>query len=177
MKAKLVMLTLLATSTLAHATLIDLTPGGFSVNNPPPAYLQFLKQWLKPATFLIAGANINGSQVDWSPFCLFGPANFSIDSQRTNALVGWNLADTNGYFMQYVLVEGQGGFDNLYGITGQSFRFNGMGFVTIDGQIPFQAIVFFGTNIVPETLNSFVAFAIAVVGLLLTYKVQRRRIA
>jgi hypothetical protein len=134
MKAKLVMLTLLATSTLAHATLIDLTPGGFSVNNPPPAYLQFLKQWLKPATFLIPGANINGSQVDWSPFCLFGPANFSIDSHGTNALVGWNLADTNGYIMQYVLVEGQGGFDNLYGITGQSFRFNGMGFVTIDGQ-------------------------------------------
>jgi hypothetical protein len=178
MKTKLAILTLLATSTLAHATLIDLTPGGFSINNPPPIVQDFLVQWVHQETTIIAGANINGTQVTWSPFTTFGPGNFSIlMSDPTSALVGWNLTNTNGYYQQYVLFEGTAGQDNLYRVGGASRFLDSNEFVTIDGQTAFIAIIFFGSDHVPDALDSLVAFAIAVVGLLLTYKLRRRRIA
>jgi opacity protein-like surface antigen len=170
---------LLATSA-AHANLIDLTPGGWAWDNIPPVVQQFFQQWNHGQTLIIAGANVNGTQVDWSPFTLFGAANFSIEPLSQDANVGWNLTNTNGYFMQYIWVTGMGGpdqiTDNLYGVRGQSFCFEGTRLVTINGVLPISSIVFLGTNVVPETVNTGWLLFFAVVGPLLTYKARQRRI-
>jgi hypothetical protein len=64
-------------------------------------------------------------------------------------VVGWNLTQTNGFFLQFVLVEGVEGFDNIYRPLGSDIH-TGSGSVTIDELHQIQAIVFFGTNVVPE---------------------------
>jgi len=160
-----------------HADLIDLTPGGFSFANEPPAFVAFLQEWIHGQTVLIAGANIDGNTVTWSPFTMFGPPNFSIDLQQPNANVSWNLTDTAGYFTRYIWVDGSGDSnqitDNLYAVTGD-FRFDGEGLVTIDGINPITSIAFFGNN-VPDEANTGALFVLAIGALLLAYEAQRRR--
>jgi hypothetical protein len=102
MKTKLTILALCVSALTAQADLIDLTPGGFAWNNLPPVFEQFLQRWNHGSTMIIAGANIDGTTVNWSPFCIFGPDNFGIDPQGVNANVTWNLTNTGGYFMQYI---------------------------------------------------------------------------
>jgi hypothetical protein len=169
---------LLATSA-AHASLIDLTPGGFSWDNQPPVFSNWLYHIQSRTSFLIAGANINGSEVQWSPYTMFGPDNFKIAPQQPDAFTAWNLTDTSGHFLQYICVSGFGPdnqiTDNLYRVTGRDI-FNSSGFVTIDGQRSITSIVFYGTNIVPETVNTGWLLFFAVVGVLLTYKARPRGI-
>ena len=179
MKTKLAILVLILSAATSQANLIDLTPGGFAWNNLPPVFEQFLQRWNHGDTLIIAGANINGTTVNWSPFTLFGPPNFGINPQQPNANVTWNLTDTSGYFMQYIWVTGSGGSsqitDNLYGVTGNPFRFEGDGLVTINGLNPITSIVFLGTNVVPDKANTGALFVLAIGALLLTYEAQRRR--
>ena len=146
----------LLASSVTHAGLIDLTPGGYDVNNRPPAVVDFLNKVDITITRL-ADAEISGSTVDWSPFTLFGPGNFSIDPQGLSANVGWNLTNTYGYFMQYISVfsVGVGAEANLYAVTGPvPFQIQGSGLVTIDGQVPISIIRFYGTKAVPETVSA-----------------------
>jgi hypothetical protein len=82
---------------------------------------------------------------------------------------------TEGFFLQYVLLEGVGGRDNIYRPRGLD-RFEGQSFATIDQLTSIQAIIFYGTNVVPETVNTGWLLFFAVVGLLLTYKLRQRRI-
>jgi hypothetical protein len=109
MSARLLLLALLASS--AHAALVDLTPGGFSENSPPPIFL-----WLIETQTQIAGANIINNQVVWSPFEPLGPQQFSISPFGANAFVSWNTFGT-GYVCQYVLVEGNNGRANIYAVA------------------------------------------------------------
>jgi hypothetical protein len=172
MKLKLALVSIfLGCVSSIHATLIDLTPGGFAWNNLPPVFERFLRDWNR-TTILIAGTNISGNTVNWSPFTLFGPDNFSIEAQGPNANVGWNLTDTGGYFMQYIWVTGTVDSsqitDHLYRVSGQFFRFDGSGLVTIDGQLPISSILFFGTNIIPDTGTTLLLFAFALAFVVLT---------
>jgi hypothetical protein len=171
MKTKLIIIGLLATANSSHATLIDLTPGGFPIGNAPPIYNELLTQHSQ-----IAGANINGSSVIWSPFEPFGRNEFSITSLGTGALLSWDLSLTDGFKFQYLLLEGIGGIDNIYRVPGVEYV-NGTGYAEIDGLTQIQAIIFYGTNVMPETVNTGWLLFFAVVGLLLTYKLRQRRIA
>jgi hypothetical protein len=179
MKRKLAILALILSAATSQANLIDLTPGGFAWNNLPPVFEDFLQRWIHNSTTLIAGANIDGTQVDWSPYTLFGPDNFGIDLLQPNANVSWNLTDTSGYFMQYIWITGSGDpsqiTDHLYAVSGQFFRYDGNGFVTIDGLNPITSIVFFGTNNVPDEANAGALLLLVVSAVLLTYQAQRRR--
>lgn len=170
---------LLVSAATSQANLIDLTPGGFAWNNLPPVFEQFLQRWNHGDTLIIAGANIDGTTVDWSPFCIFGPDNFGINPQQPNANVTWNLTDTSGYFLQYIWVTGNGDpsqiTDHLYGVTGNPFRFEGDGLVTINGLNPITSIAFLGTNVVPDEANTGTLLLLAVSAILLTYKAQRRK--
>jgi len=109
---------------------------------------------------------------------MFGPDNFKIAPQQPDAFTTWNLTDTSGYFLQYISVSGFGPdnqiTDNLYRVTGRDI-FNSSGFVTINGQRSTTSIVFYGTNIVPETVNTG-ALLLAAIAILLTYKARPRRI-
>jgi hypothetical protein len=172
MKTKLTIL-LIALTSSAHANLIDLTPGGFSLLNIPP---NIVPQFIYMSTHQLAGANINGNTVTWSPFEPFGPAQFTITPLGTDAIVSWNLANTGGFMFQYLFLGSNNYQANLYRVPFPEL-INGTAYVTIDGLSNIDEIIFSGTNILPERLNCFVAFAIAVVGLLLTYKLQRRRTA
>jgi VPDSG-CTERM motif len=153
----------LLASSVANAILIDLTPGGFAWNNRPAVFDKFLRDWNHEVTTLIAGANINGTTVNWSPFTLFGPANFSIVPQGPNTNVSWNLTNTDGYFMQYIWVTSEGGpgqvTDNLYRVRGA--RFEGDGSVIIDGFKTITSIVFLGTNTIPDTGTTLLLFGLA----------------
>jgi VPDSG-CTERM motif len=170
MKLKLVLISiLLGCISSVHATLIDLTPGGFAWNNRPPVFERFLFDWNHRTTSIIAGANINGSTVNWSPFTLFGPNNFSINPEGPNADVGWNLTNTDGYFMQYIWVTGEGDSsqitDHLYRVDSLT-RFEGNGFVIIDGFDTITSMVFLGTNTVPDTGTTLFLFGIGLIGLI-----------
>jgi hypothetical protein len=140
---KLIVMLAVSLAASAQATLIDETPGGFNVNNAPPLFFQVLDL---PQ---LAGANINGTQVIWSPFEPFGPNEFSIITNGIDASVSWDLTSTNGFFLQYVLLEGIAGIDHIYRASPPE-RFEGSGFVSIDEFTHIQAIIFFGTNVVPE---------------------------
>jgi hypothetical protein len=145
MKKLIVMLAVLVAAS-AQATLKDETPGGFTTDNPPLLYGRVLH------IQQLAGANIFGSQVVWSPFEPFGPNQFSIITNGINGTVSWNLTQTDGFFLQYVLLEGVAGArDHIYAARAGLERIQGDGFVTIDDATQIQAIIFFGTNVVPET--------------------------
>ena len=137
MKTKLLLFALLASS--AHAALIDLTPGGFSKNKPPPIWV-----WLVGTQTQIAGANITNNQVTWSPFEPLGPDQFSIIPFTIKAVITWDTVGT-GYSFQYILLEGNNGRANIYGRTDDLPV--GMGFVRIDDFSEVQAIIFYGAAI------------------------------
>jgi hypothetical protein len=182
MKTKLI-ISALALASSAHATLIDLTPGGFNINGPwPQPVIQFFNQFGRGNGFqYLSGANIEGGQVGWSPFTIFGSDNFGIIlPDAANAQVSWNLTNTGGYFLQYVLLEGANGIDNLYGLRGSGFQFEGGGPVTIDGLTATQSIIFAGTNIVADSGASLSLFVCAAAVLIFSHhfrqfcKVRRR---
>ena len=77
MKTKLTIL-LCALAGTVHATLIDLTPGGFDFHQPLPTVVSnFFGQYgLNMQN--IAGFNIVNGQPAWSPFTIFGSDRFSL---------------------------------------------------------------------------------------------------
>jgi len=166
MKLKLILISiLLSCASSVHATLIDLTPGGFSLANgappPPPAYFKLLRDWNLGVTNLIAGANIIDNTVIWSPFTLFGQDNFAIDPHGPIANVSWNMANTGDYFMQYVWLTGTDGREHIYRVGGLS-RFVGDGTVIIDGFDTITSIVFMGhITTVPDGGTTLLLFALA----------------
>jgi hypothetical protein len=155
MKTKLIALALFCFAPIAHATLIDLTPGGFSeLNTPPNVAFVFGLPFL-------AGANINGNTVNWSPFVPFGPNEFSITPLGANAIISWDLSLTNGQLFQYLLLEAANLQANIYHVSPPEM-IDGTGFVTIDDFSTIQAIIFIGTNaIIPETGATIFTFVLA----------------
>lgn len=185
MRTKLTIIAALAVAQSAHATLIDLTPGGFNINQPwPQPVRQFFNHAGRNGFHYLAGANIDGGQVVWSPFTIFGSDNFGIVMQDPpNAKISWNLTNTEGYFLQYVLLEGANGIDDLYGLRGPGFQFEGGGPVRIDGITAIQSITFAGTNVVADSGASLSLFVSAAAVLIFSHhfrqfcKIRRRKIA
>jgi hypothetical protein len=144
--------------------------------------LQFFNHVGRNGFQYLAGANIDNGQAVWSPFTIFGSDNFGIVLQNPpNAQVSWNLTNTGGYFLQYVLLEGANGIDNLYGLRGPGFQFEGGGPVTIDGLTATQSIIFAGTNIVADSGASLSLFVCTAAILIFLHhlrqfcKVRRRK--
>lgn len=143
MKTKLILGALILSTSIAHATLIDLTPGGFNLSDPwPTPVIQFFGYYGQSLENL-AGANINGNQVDWSPFTPFGEDHFDINLNQPFANVGWDLTGT-GARLRYVFAESDQLIAHLYAVRGFEM-FSGSGEVTIDGEIPLIAITFAGS--------------------------------
>ncbi len=167
---------LLFVSATAHATLIDLTPGGFSLLNLPPVVIQWEQTIQQQGIFVIAHADITGNTVAWYPG-LLGEPNFSVDPMVENASVMWNLTNVSGGSFLYLIVGNSNPSverANLYQVSLDEI-INGHGFVTIDGQTTIAAMNFFGRVNVPDEANTGTLLLLAVIAVLLTYEAQRRR--
>src|SRR6266478_5901525 len=118
MKTKLAIL-LIAMASVAHANLIDLTPGGFlSQGVPPPVVLDFLQR-VNNTTFAIADATINGGNVTWISGFPLGADNMTVIPNGTDALLSWSLTDTGGYSLHFLWVLGSARI-NLYRVSPDS---------------------------------------------------------
>src|SRR5262249_23750191 len=153
-------------ATLARATLIDLTPGGFNLTQRfPPVVANFFAQYLPGPHGLqnIAGANIVNGVPEWSPFTIFGSDRFSLalNAFGTGADVGWDLSGT-GFHLRFVFVESSALIANLYAVPGIE-QITGDGFVEIDGVIPLLAVTFAGRNGVADTGSTLTLMGIATV--------------
>jgi hypothetical protein len=159
-KTTIVLAAILLSATLAHANLIDLTPGGFDFNQPWPQPVLYFFGNVGLRFEQLAGANITNGQVIWSPFEPFGDNLFDITlhSGGTGADVAWNLTGT-GFFYPFVLVESAALKGNLY-----RAQFPGdfdTAFVEIDGTTPPDGITFFGVTSVPDAGSTLMLLAVA----------------
>ena len=168
MKTKLIIVALLSTASLAHATLIDLTPGGFSLLNLPPVVVQWEQYIQQQGIFVIAHADVSGNTVTWFPG-LLGPPNFNVDPMTENAGLTWNLTNISGGQFLYLIVANSNPnieLANLYQVSTDEI-INGNGFVTIDGATTIAALNFFGRVNLPDEANTGALFALALAALLL----------
>jgi hypothetical protein len=151
MKLKITLVSiLLGCVSSVHATLIDITPGGFNWNNAP----QVVNDWyqdVRPGLFLF----------DDSFFTITGlgtpTVTFSWDFRGTPAIFQWVFADN--------IVNGNS-FGNFYQVP-WSQRKVGEASITIDGELPVTNIVPFGRSPyrIPETGTTMFLFLIGSAGL------------
>jgi hypothetical protein len=170
MKTKLIIVVLLASTSLGRATQIDLTPGGFSPLNPPSIFVG----WEQTYHQIIAHADISGNIVTWHPSFPLGTDNFVVHPQGANANISWDLANIEGGSFLYLVTGGLkngSAWVNLYQVSLD--QINGSGLVTIDGSTTISAMNFFGhvPVPVPETVNTSALLFFAVLGL---FEAQRR---
>ncbi len=153
---KTTILILLTAVSIARATLIDV--GGFNINDPlPPLARQFFQ------TPILAGANIIDGQVIWSPFTIFGPNEFSLTlTSPTTATTSWNLSNTNGFLLRFVLVEGIDGEDHLFR-TNQAGLITGFGDLFNDTNT--QAVIYAGSNRIPDGGSTVAMLGLGILGL------------
>jgi hypothetical protein len=174
-------------SSVAHANLIDLTPGGFTISPTgegiPPAYTHAISQLhfdtaLSPVfgrgPWLFASDGGLGGQYLFS--------NLFDVSSTANALISWNLAgQPDGDWLTAVVLFGSEangtGIYNVYGVrSGERFQ-SGSETVTLDGSATIYGIAFYGLNPsvpTPEggnTLGLLISACFSLVGL----KVSLRR--
>lgn len=172
---KRTLLILIATASLAHATLIDLTPGGFDLRQPfPTPVFKFFGQYGFDLENL-AGANIVNGQPVWSPFTMFGADKFTLtlNALGTGANLGWDLSNTDVH-LRFVLVESAGLIAHLYGVPGGQ-AITGDGFGEIDGIILPTAYTFAGSpNGVPDDGWTIFLLALSILVLLNIWRAHRR---
>jgi len=170
-KTAVVIAAIVISATLAHANLIDLTPGGFDLTKPwPQVVANFFEQYSFERMQNIAGANIKiNGQLKWSTYTVFGDDRFDItlNPTATGADVDWDLTGT-GYHLQFVFAESSAYIAHLYAVRGME-EFVGDGFVEIDGAIPFVGITFTGRNTIPDTGSTLAMLSIAI-GILGLYR-------
>lgn len=113
MKAKITVL-LLALTCSAQATLIDLTPGGFSLLDPPKVYLDWQQNHYNHDSFGIAYENIwNG----WDSHFLGPPLFNTTPLGGITCTLMWNLTGTP-YIFNYLFVgTGPNGWINMYRVS------------------------------------------------------------
>ena len=174
MKTKLTIL-LCALAGTVHATLIDLTPGGFDFHQPLPTVVSnFFGQYgLNMQN--IAGFNIVNGQPAWSPFTVFGSDHFSLSTNAlgTGADVDWDLSGT-GFHLRFVLAESSDLISHLYAVPGKE-QITGDGFITIDGNIPLIGGVFAGSNETPDTGSTLALMGVALVTLFFLHRRMRKK--
>jgi len=113
MKIKALIL-LLALTCNAKASLIDLTPGGFSNLNPPPAVIDWEQPPYGHDSFKMAFEDIrNGG----SPLYLGPPLFNTTPLGGTTATFSWDLTGTP-YFFNYLFVgTGPDAWENMYQVS------------------------------------------------------------
>ena len=148
MKTKLAAL-LIATASVAHANLIDLTPGGFNVDNAPPEFYQFLQQWNQHHFDFFDSATPNGWASQYG--ILNGGTYFFTDlighpGQSTN--VSWNFSTLPGWSMSRLLLEGRAqdgtAWDNIYAVPNNYREFDSLETALIHDGVDIFQISFFG---------------------------------
>jgi len=174
----------------AHANLIDLTPGGFNIDNglpqafhrlqtqiffdqaahgvfgPPPRYYNgWVSQYgtLNGGTYFFTNLFDLGDTPSASIWCNFNGA-------------------PNGYWLSTIDVFGRRSdgtaWENIYAVPwGDRFLSPGDQIVTLDGITTIMGISFYGLNpaTVPEKVNTAAILLLAVSAILLAYEAQRRR--
>lgn len=157
---KQILLILIATTTLAHANLID--RGTFDLTQPFPQVLVDFFAGYGGHQQNIAGVNLINGQLKWSPFTIFNTDHFSLTLDGSTS---WNLSGT-GWRLAWVFVEGFNNgtpFAELFSVRGKEL-FEGNGDVFIDnGNIPWLAVTFVGRTGVPDTGSTLVMLSGAVV--------------
>jgi len=154
---------------LAHAHLIDLTPGGFNTDNGfPPQFIQFLKMEVRHAFTFFDEATPNCWVSRYG--ILPGGTYFSTDliGQHTpTANVSWNFSALPGWSMSRLLVFGRDengkAWDNLYGVA-TGFKLSDSGdVVTLHGDEEIFSIAFYGRtprSPVPDSGSTLLLFAL-----------------
>jgi hypothetical protein len=165
---KLIAATLIATATIAHAHLIDLTPGGFDpVQGLPPPFFRLAHQVFfdeaTPSGWVSLYGQIPGGTYFFTDL---------IGNAAPNASVWWNFTgQPDGYWLTMIDVFGHtsngGAWENIYGVPwSDRFISPSNQIVTLDGVSTILSIGFYGSNTVPETASTLMLFAGAVLVLL-----------
>ncbi len=179
---------------VAHANLIDLTPGGFNpANGLPPAFHRLQTQILFDTAALGYFQTPGGTQYYNGWVSQYGALNsgtyfftnlFDL-GDTASAAIWWNFNGApNGYWSSTIDVFGRTAngtpWENIYGVPrGERFLSPSDQIVTLDGITTIMAISFYGLNpaTVPEKANTGALLLLAVSVILLTYEAQRRRSA
>ena len=184
---RIIVVTGVLLGSVAHANLIDLTPGGFTIDpdgdNIPPAYLQAVSQLhfdtsLSPVfglgPWLFANDGGLGGQYLFSNL-------FDI-SPTLSALISWNLTgQPDGDWLTYVVLFGHtgdgNGTYNVYGVNGGRFQSDWQS-VLIDGNSIIDGIAFYGLNPAfptPDTGSTLLLSALGLAGLFVAIKLKFAR--
>jgi hypothetical protein len=146
MKTKIITL-LIATASVAHANLIDLTPGGFDPNNPPQVYIDWVNNNYNQNAFGIAYENLNG----WVPGFLQPPLFTSTSLGDSTATLSWNLIGTP-YSFGWLFVGGPNGLVNMYQVSLDQML-NGNAIITINGEFSISQLGIYGPVAIPTPDN------------------------
>jgi len=160
MKAKLPILILLACAVGVNADIIDLTPGGFSILNPPQVYVDWEADFFAGLYHGLAFLTSTG----WRSDFLGEPLFHATPVGATDITISWDLTGTR-FAVEYLFTgTGPNFWVNMYQITG-SDRIVGSGLFTIDGNFPITASGIYGTGIIhtPDAGNTLVMLFIALV--------------
>ena len=142
--AAAVILILILTISLAQATLLDLTPGGFRSGEPLPRRVAEWFDKIYGVSIVYAGnAHIDGNTVTWEDMPING-SNVNLTAMGITDLLSWQLPDIQ---LKYILT---GYYDfntsvltaNLYRLTPRDYHF-GFGSVNVDGLNPVTGIAFY----------------------------------
>src|SRR6266700_6547320 len=148
MKTKLVAI-LIATASIAHASLIDLTPGGFDVYNAPPEFYHFIGEWGEHHFDFFDEATPNG----WVSLygILNGGTYFNttlIGNPGQSTDISWDFSMLPGWSMSRILLEGQTAdgtpWDNIYAVPHNFQEFDAFETVLVHQGVDIQSISFFG---------------------------------
>jgi hypothetical protein len=148
MKTKIAAI-LIATASVSHANLIDLTPGGFNVDNAPPAFYQFIDQWTQHQFEFFDEATPDG----WVSLygILNGGTYFNTDligHTGQSASVSWDFSTLPGWSMSRMLIFGRAAdgtaWDNIYAVPYSFREFDALETVWLHDGVDISSIAFFG---------------------------------
>jgi hypothetical protein len=140
---------LIATASVAHANLIDLTPGGFNADNAPPAFYQFIAQWSSHQIDFFDEATPDG----WVSLygILNGGTYFNTDligNPGQSAGVSWDFSSLPGWSMSRMLIFGRAAdgtpWDNLYAVPHSFLKIDALETVWLHEGVDISSISFFG---------------------------------
>jgi hypothetical protein len=137
MRTKLTIIAALALAQIAHASLIELTPGGYTGSKPPIVQEWFQNHYNKDA-FAIGGNSLE--------FGIWGMGQYvTVTGLGTPTLtLSWDLTGTGYFVFDYIFVRDYPGLHaSLYAVKWDP-RMVREGTVVIDGVLPITAIDFFG---------------------------------
>jgi hypothetical protein len=172
MKTKLALLLTLVCLSQARATLIDLTPGGFSSYNQPEQFTQFLSLWNQRVFTFFDEARVLSPYHGWvSQYgdldggISFQTNLFALDPTQV-AEVSWDFTDLAGYSMSRLLIFGVDAngdpWEHLYAVP-RKFNISDIGNVTLHEGVNIGSISFFGrtpTSPVPDTGSTLGLFGL-----------------